>query len=39
MPLYFRKAFGNKVAVIIDCFEFFSEAPSGVMNKVLTYSN
>ena len=39
MPMCFRKEFGNKVAVIIDCFELFSETPSGATNKVLTYSN
>ena len=36
MPMCFSKEFGNKVAVIIDCFELFSETPSGTTNKVLT---
>ena len=39
MPMCFRKEFGNKVAVIIDCFELFSKTLSGAINKVLTYSN
>lgn len=39
MPMCFREAFGKKVAVIIDCFELFSETPSGALNKVYTYSN
>ena len=39
MPMCFRKEFGNKVVVIIDCFELFTEKPSGAMNTVLTYSN
>ena len=39
MPMCFRKEFGNKVAVIIDCFELFTEKPSGAMKTVLTHSN
>ena len=39
MPMSFCKEFGNKVVVVIDCFELFTEKPSGAMNTVLTYSN
>ena len=31
MPMQFRKYFGEKVAVIIDCFEMFIERPSNLM--------
>ena len=39
MPMRFRQEFGNKVVVIIDCFELFTEKPSGAVNTVLAYSN
>lgn len=39
MPQCFRKDFGQKVVVILDCFELFTERPSGALNKVYTYSN
>lgn len=39
MPQSFRKDFGQKVVVILDCFELFTERPSGALNKVYTYSN
>ena len=39
MPKCFRNEFGNKVVVIIDCFELFTEKPSGAMNTILTCSN
>ena len=39
MPMCFRTAYQNKVAVIIDCFELFTEKPSGALNQVQTYSH
>ncbi|XP_013382111.1 uncharacterized protein LOC106154716 [Lingula anatina] len=39
MPMTFRKEFGDKVVVILDCFELNIEKPSGSLNKVYTYSN
>lgn len=39
MPQCFRKDFGEKVVVVMDCFELFTERPSGAINKVYTYSN
>ena len=39
MPMCFRALYQNKVAVIIDCFELFTEKPSGALNQVQTYSN
>ena len=33
MPMQFRKYFGKKVAVIIDCFEIFIERPSNLMAR------
>lgn len=38
MPMCFRQSFGNKVSVIVDCVELFSEKPPGAANQVLTYS-
>ena len=39
MPMCFRKEFGEKVVVVLDCFELFTERPSSALNKVYTYSN
>lgn len=39
MPQCFRRDFGQKVVVIMDCFELFTERPSGALNKVYTFSN
>ncbi|XP_077355426.1 uncharacterized protein LOC144003248 isoform X2 [Festucalex cinctus] len=39
MPLTFQEAFGNKVAVIIDCFEVFVERPSSLAARAMTWSN
>lgn len=39
MPLVFRKSFGNKVSVIIDCFEVFIDKPSGLIARAMTWSN
>ena len=38
MPMCFRALYQDKVAVIIDCFELFTEKPSGALNQVQTYS-
>ena len=39
MPMCFRAAYQNKVALIIDCFELSAEKPSGALNQIQTYSN
>ena len=39
MPMQFRIAFGNKIAVIIDCFEIFIERPSNLLARGKTWSN
>uniref|UniRef100_A0A8C6NIL0 DDE Tnp4 domain-containing protein n=1 Tax=Nothobranchius furzeri TaxID=105023 RepID=A0A8C6NIL0_NOTFU len=39
MPMSFREAFGNKVAVIVDCFEVFIERPSNLLAQAQTWSN
>lgn len=39
MPMVFRQAFGNKVAVIVDCFEVFIERPSNLLAQAQTWSN
>lgn len=39
MPLVFKQNFGNKVAVIIDCFEVFIERPSSLIARAMTWSN
>ena len=39
IPMCFRAAYQNKVAVIIEWFELFTEKPSGALNQVQTYSN
>ena len=39
MPMQFRKYFGKKVAVIIDCFEIFIERPSNLMARAQTWSS
>ena len=38
LPMSFRQDFGNKVAVIIDCFEVFIDRPSNVMARAQTWS-
>ncbi|XP_077865527.1 uncharacterized protein LOC144352336, partial [Saccoglossus kowalevskii] len=35
----FKKSFGNKVAVIIDCFEVFIDRPSNLKARAETWSN
>ena len=39
MPSVFLKNFGNKVAVIIDCFEIFIDRPSSLIARAMTWSN
>ena len=39
MPECFKKSFGAKVAVIIDCFEIFIERPSNLLARAATWSN
>lgn len=39
MPACFKKRFGNKVTVIIDCFEIGTEKPSSIRGKALTFSH
>jgi hypothetical protein len=38
MPMKFRKAFGTKVVVIIDCFELFIERSSNLLARAQTWS-
>ncbi len=39
MPMEFRKYFGHRCAVIIDCFELFIEKPSGLKARAETWSS
>ena len=39
MHMCFRAAYQNKVVVILDCFELFTETASGARNQVETVSN
>ena len=39
MPMVFRRHFGLRVAVIIDCFEVFCEKPSGYAPRAQTWSS
>ncbi|XP_041373742.1 uncharacterized protein LOC121386792 [Gigantopelta aegis] len=39
MPMVFRKYFGRKVTVIIDCFELFIDRPSNMTARAQTWSN
>ena len=39
MPSCFQNAFGDKVAVIIDCFEVFIERPSNLLARACTWSS
>ena len=38
MPESFSASFGNKVAVVIDCFECFIERPSSLLARACTWS-
>ena len=35
----FKASFGSSVAVIIDCFEVFTERPSNLLARAATWSN
>ncbi len=39
MPNCFRVSFGNRVAVIMDCFEVFIERPSNLQSRTYTWSS
>uniref|UniRef100_A0A8C6TNW3 Transposase n=1 Tax=Neogobius melanostomus TaxID=47308 RepID=A0A8C6TNW3_9GOBI len=39
MPVSFRAAFGDAVAVIIDCFEVFIKKPANISARAQTHSN
>jgi hypothetical protein len=39
MPESFKTAFGTSVAVIIDCFEVFTQRPSSLLTRAETWSN
>lgn len=39
MPNVFKQNFGNKVSVIIDCFEIFIDRPSSLISRAITWSN
>ena len=39
MPMCFKYAFGNKVTVIIDCFEVFIEKPTNLLARAQTFSS
>ena len=39
MPVVFQRNFGKNVAVIIDCFEIFTERPSSLIARAMTWSN
>ncbi|XP_068204708.1 uncharacterized protein [Palaemon carinicauda] len=39
MPMCFHVSFGNKVAVILDCFEVFIDRPSNLMARAQTWSS
>ena len=38
MPMQFRKHFGKKVTIIIDCFEVFIDRPSNLLARAQTWS-
>ena len=38
-PMCFRKHFGTKIAVIIDCFEIFIQKPKNVLARTQTFSS
>lgn len=39
MPQCFQFSFGNRVTVIIDCFEVFTNRPSNLYARAQTYSS
>ena len=38
MPLSFQECFGDRVAVVIDCFEIFIDRPSNLLARASTWS-
>ncbi|XP_036006874.1 uncharacterized protein LOC118567034 [Fundulus heteroclitus] len=38
-PMEFRKQYGVRVSAIIDCFEVFTDRPTGLMAQAQTWSN
>lgn len=38
MPIEFRKTFGQKTSVIIDCFEVFIQRPKNLLSRAQTWS-
>ena len=39
MPLLFKRNFGDRVSVIIDCFEVFINRPGNLLARAITWSN
>ena len=39
VPMCFTYAFGNKVTVIIDCFEVFIEKPTNLLARAQAFSS
>ena len=39
MPMQFRRTFGKKVAIVIDCFEVFCRRPTSLEARAQTWSN
>lgn len=39
MPMQFRKHFGTKCVVIVDCFEIFNDRPSNLKARAETWSS
>lgn len=39
MPQCFKECFGEKITVIIDCFELFSEVPANLLAKAQSWSS
>ena len=39
MPSTFQKSFGDRVSVIIDCFEVFINRPASLLARAITWSN
>ena len=39
MPMCFQYSFGNRVSIIIDCFEIYIDRPSNLLARAQTFSN
>jgi len=39
MPMCFKYSFGNKVTVVIDCFQVFIERPTNLLARAQTFSS